>query len=73
MEDIISALMRSIDIVESKMDFTSREKNDKDILELRELLGRAITSVYTRRKLEKKMRDFDVRKDREFFSAIWKP
>jgi hypothetical protein len=71
MKDIVNALMRSIDIIESKMDFTNRENNDQDILELRELLGKAITSVYVRQRLEKRMRDFDFAKNGKLVDAIY--
>jgi len=71
MNDIVNALMRSIDIVESKLDFNCQENNDRDMLELRRLLGKAITSVYVRIKLEKRMRDFDFKKDTKLVDAIY--
>jgi hypothetical protein len=71
MNDIVNALMRSIDIVESKIDFNNQKNNDQDMIELHNLLGKAITSVYTRIKLEKRMREYDVNKDRKLFNAIW--
>ena len=71
MKDIENALMRSIGIVESKLDINNWNNNDQDMVELHRLLGKAITSVYTRNKLEKRMRNYDVYNDKKLFNAIW--
>jgi hypothetical protein len=71
MTDIETALKKSLDIVEKKMDFNNEDNNDQSMVELYGLLGNALTSVYIRNKLEKRMRDFDISKDKKLIDAIW--